>query len=78
MSKFCKNCFYNPNKTLEENVCPFNSLYWDFVARNQKKLGQNKRLFYTYNTWNKFDISKQQSIQLKARQIISDMRQKNL
>ena len=38
-------------KKTEEGACPFNSLYWDFLDRNRKKLAGNRRLAQPYATW---------------------------
>lgn len=78
MSNFCDKCVYNPNMTTEKDACPFNSFYWDFLARNQQKLRQNHRLSYAYATWDKFDEQKQKSIQAKAKQLLNDMREEKL
>lgn len=66
MSNFCKSCPYNPENTTEEDACPFNALYWDFLVRNRAKLEANHRLFYVYSTWDKFTESKQAAIRKKA------------
>jgi deoxyribodipyrimidine photolyase-related protein len=44
MSDCCPRCSYNPRKTVEENACPFNSLYWDFLARNSHLMKKNPRM----------------------------------
>ncbi|OJX12781.1 MAG: cryptochrome/photolyase family protein [Caedibacter sp. 37-49] len=78
MSNFCDHCSYNPNETTTLNACPFNSLYWDFMARNKVKLNKNQRLNYVYATWDKFDQQKQNAMCEKAANIIKDMRNGNL
>lgn len=78
MSNFCKSCCYDPQEMLTKNACPFNAMYWDFIARNRNKLQGNQRLFYVYNTWDKFDQEKQQSIRNKAADIILDLIQGKL
>ena len=35
MSDYCKNCHYDPKEKYTENACPFNYLYWNFVADNK-------------------------------------------
>ena len=74
MSNFCEQCSYDPDKTTTINACPFNSLYWDFMARNQDKLKQNHRLSYVYSSWNRFSPQKQKAIREHATEIIKDMR----
>lgn len=44
MGNYCKNCHYNHRKVTEDDACPFNALYWDFLQRNQNKLADNRRM----------------------------------
>jgi deoxyribodipyrimidine photolyase-related protein len=44
MSTYCKGCRYNPKQRTGPDACPFNTLYWDFLARNQKSLRRNPRM----------------------------------
>ncbi len=44
MSNFCKECRYNPTKRTGEDACPYTTLYWDFLARNEATLRPNHRL----------------------------------
>lgn len=78
MSNFCDRCPYNPDETTGQNACPFNALYWDFMARNQDKLQQNQRLFYVYATWSKFSAQRQKDIRTKAVRLMEDMRKGQL
>ncbi|MBW2425738.1 MAG: cryptochrome/photolyase family protein [Deltaproteobacteria bacterium] len=39
MSDYCKQCAFSPKRD-----CPITSLYWDFLARNQRALQGNPRL----------------------------------
>jgi deoxyribodipyrimidine photolyase-related protein len=73
MSNFCKSCFYNPEDLFSTNACPFNALYWDFMARNKQKLATNQRLNYTYSTLDKFSPDKQKAIMHKADLLIQKM-----
>lgn len=62
MSNFCQHCRYDPDLTTGEKACPFNALYWDFLARNQEKLDKNQRLSYVYSNWRKMSPEKQAAI----------------
>jgi deoxyribodipyrimidine photolyase-related protein len=44
MSDYCKKCAYDPKKAVGDNACPFNALYWDFLARNEPELSENPRM----------------------------------
>ncbi len=44
MSDHCKGCAFDPTKRVGETACPFTTLYWDFLARNEEILRPNHRL----------------------------------
>ena len=48
MSDYCRSCRYDPKARSGEDACPFNLLYWDFLARNEAKLRGNRRMALTY------------------------------
>jgi deoxyribodipyrimidine photolyase-related protein len=50
MSDYCGGCAYEVTDRLGERACPFNALYWDFLARNADKLAANPRLSMPYRT----------------------------
>lgn len=66
MSNYCKGCKYDVNKKNGPDACPFNYLYWNFMIKNQDKLGNNPRLGFTYNTLNKMDDAKIKQIRHDA------------
>jgi deoxyribodipyrimidine photolyase-related protein len=53
MSDYCRHCRYDVGKRIGEDACPFNALYWDFLARHRDKLGSNRRLAMPYRTWDR-------------------------
>jgi deoxyribodipyrimidine photolyase-related protein len=55
MSNYCAACRFDPGETLGEKACPFNALYWDFMARNEKHLAGNPRLAMPYKNLRRFD-----------------------
>ncbi len=44
MSDHCRGCRYDPRKRTGPDACPFTTLYWDFLARNESVLAGNHRL----------------------------------
>ncbi len=44
MSNYCKGCSYNPKLRTGESACPFTTLYWDFLDRNQETFSKNHRM----------------------------------
>ena len=57
MSNYCRGCAYNVKEKTGDQACPFNYLYWHFVARHQDSLGNNPRMGMIYNTMGKIDPS---------------------
>ncbi len=44
MSDHCRGCRFDPRKRTGPTACPFTTLYWDFLARNEQNLAGNHRL----------------------------------
>jgi deoxyribodipyrimidine photolyase-related protein len=44
MSNYCKGCVYDPKLRTGDNACPFTTLYWDFLDRNQEEFVGNHRM----------------------------------
>ncbi len=66
MSNYCQHCHYNVKEKNGAQACPFNYLYWDFLARNQEKLGNNPRLAMPYRTFAKMSDDKKRMISRDA------------
>ena len=69
MSNYCKHCAYDPNINVGEKACPFNSLYWDFLHRNNAKIKDNMRMKLIYSAWEKFKPEVKASILNHAKQV---------
>lgn len=58
MSNYCGTCRYKVKLKTGPQACPFNALYWHFLARNEDKLGRNMRLANPYATWRRMSEDK--------------------
>jgi len=58
MSDYCGTCRYDVKQKTGKNACPFNSLYWDFLVRNEAHLRSNPRLGHAYRTWDRMSEEK--------------------
>ncbi|MEO0465768.1 MAG: cryptochrome/photolyase family protein [Pseudomonadota bacterium] len=56
MSDYCSGCAYDPKARTGDNACPFNYLYWDFLARNEDTLRGNPRMGLSYKNLDKRDV----------------------
>ncbi|MFK7780847.1 cryptochrome/photolyase family protein [Psychroserpens sp.] len=70
MSNYCSSCHYNHKNKVEENACPFNSLYWNFLDDKREQLGNNFRMKMMYSLLDKMDKQDLQKIKEKAKHII--------
>lgn len=66
MSDYCKSCRYNVKEKLGDDACPFNTLYWDFMARNKERLGKNPRMGMAYRNLEKMDAEQLKAYREKA------------
>jgi deoxyribodipyrimidine photolyase-related protein len=73
MSNYCRNCRYNVKQKTGSDACPFNSLYWDFLARNRVKLNKNPRLAQVYRTWDRMSDEKRRDYRRSAAQFLKTL-----
>jgi len=66
MSNHCQGCRYKVAKRTGPNACPFNALYWDFVARHENTLGTNPRMGPIYRNWARMDADKKSALRASA------------
>ena len=70
MSNYCASCRYKVAKKNGPDACPFNYLYWDFLARNREKLAQNPRIGMMYRTYDRMGEDKKQAISEDSRRFL--------
>jgi deoxyribodipyrimidine photolyase-related protein len=70
MSDHCAHCAYDPAVKAGPQACPFNPLYWDFIGRNEDKLGTNPRMGPVYATWSKMSPSRRDEIKVDSTKIL--------
>jgi deoxyribodipyrimidine photolyase-related protein len=55
MSDYCSGCAYDVTAKTGPKACPFNFLYWDFIARNRESLAGNPRMALIYKALDRLD-----------------------
>ena len=73
MSDYCATCRYDVKTKTGEDACPFNALYWDFLARNEDKLKGNPRLNQVYATWARMKPETKQSYRASAHAFLESL-----
>jgi deoxyribodipyrimidine photolyase-related protein len=69
MSNYCKDCRYNVQNTTEDDACPFNALYWDFLMRHQKRFEKNGRMKMMYRHVDNMDAERRRAVRDRAADI---------
>lgn len=73
MSDYCKDCRYNVKERTGPDACPFNSLYWHFLARNKDKLSGNNRLAMPYRNLEKMAPEVYDALMAQGDQFIASL-----
>lgn len=70
MSDYCKSCRYDVKQRIGPDACPFNALYWDFIARNEPKLRGNPRMAMPYKNWERMAEADKIALRVGAKQFL--------
>ena len=73
MSDYCDSCTYSVKKKSGPEACPFNYLYWDFLARNRNKLSGNPRASMMYRTYDRMTDDKKDAISYDSDKFLNSL-----
>ncbi len=73
MSNYCDSCYYNVKDKTGDKACPFNALYWHFMARNRSLLEKNPRIGMAYRTLDKMTDENKRALIDKGDQLIDSI-----
>lgn len=73
MSNYCGSCGYEVKQRTGPNACPFNALYWDFIARHRDKIANNPRMAQMVRTYDKFTVDEKQRIADSAKTVLAGL-----
>ena len=73
MSDYCGRCRYDVGKRDGPDACPFNALYWDFLARNDERLRDNKRMAGPYRSLDSIPAPERARIRETAAAHLADL-----
>jgi deoxyribodipyrimidine photolyase-related protein len=68
MSTYCQGCRFDPKQRSGAQACPFNSLYWDFLARHEAELRRNPRMALVLKQLERLDPADLAAIRATAAQ----------
>lgn len=73
MSNYCASCFYNNKERTENNPCPFNALYWNFLLRHQERFESNHRMKMMYSKLHQMTSDQKKRIVRQAESYLRNM-----
>ncbi|NBB83929.1 MAG: cryptochrome/photolyase family protein, partial [Alphaproteobacteria bacterium] len=73
MSDYCKSCAYSVKAKTGPGACPFNLLYWAFMARHRDRFATNPRMAQMYRTWDRMAEEKRATILAEAQDFLDRM-----
>ncbi|MCO4774241.1 MAG: cryptochrome/photolyase family protein [Deltaproteobacteria bacterium] len=75
MSDYCTGCRYNVKKRHGDDACPFNPLFWSFMARHREELSRNPRIAVLYRSWDRWDAEERLAIEATAQRLFDGLEQ---
>jgi deoxyribodipyrimidine photolyase-related protein len=66
MSDYCQGCRYDVKQRSGPRACPFNALYWDFLARHASSLRANPRMALVMRQLERLDPAELEAIRAAA------------
>lgn len=67
MSDYCRGCAFDVKAATGERACPFNYLYWDFVARHAQRFAGNPRMAMPLRTLERMDPARVAAMRAEAK-----------
>jgi deoxyribodipyrimidine photolyase-related protein len=73
MSNYCGDCRYRVKQRTGQDACPFNSLFWSFIARHRDLVAQNPRMSALLGTWRRWSKEQQEEIVEQAESFLDGL-----
>ncbi|WP_428490819.1 cryptochrome/photolyase family protein [Rhodopila sp.] len=65
-SNYCAGCAYDVKQATGPAACPFNFLYWDFIARHAQRFASNPRMAMPLRNWQRMAPQRRDAIRAQA------------
>ena len=70
MSNYCEGCRYRREESTGQQACPFNALYWNFLAKKRALLQNNPRLSVAYRQLDRLPSAKLSALRTRATELM--------
>jgi deoxyribodipyrimidine photolyase-related protein len=75
MGDYCGTCHYDVTDGVGDRGCPFNALYWDFIARHADRFAENPRMAMPVRSWRKMAPARGAALRARAARLLKRMEQ---
>ncbi len=69
MSDHCARCSFDPKRTVGDDACPLNALYWDFIDHHAERWKGNARMALMVRNWERRSERDREAILGRARAV---------
>ena len=73
MSDYCAGCAYDVKQATGPAACPFNFLYWDFIARHAERFASNVRMAMPLRNWQRMAPGRRDAIRAQAATFLAQL-----
>lgn len=73
MSDYCGGCAHDVKQSTGPRACPFNYLYWDFIARHADRFAKNPRMAMPLRTLARMDPKKVAALRAEAARFLATL-----
>ncbi len=73
MSDYCGGCALDVKQATGPKACPFNFLYWDFIARHASRFAANPRMAMPLRNWQRMTPQRRDAIRLRAAEFLATL-----
>ncbi len=73
MSDYCRGCAYDVKQAVGASACPFNFLYWDFIARHAARFASNARMTMPLRNWDRMPADRRGAIRARAAAFLAEL-----
>ena len=73
MSDYCAGCAYDVKAKQGPRACPYNLLYWHFIARHAERLRRNPRMAQMVRNWERFAPERQAQLLDEAEAFLASL-----
>ena len=72
-SDYCAGCAYDVKQATGPAACPFNFLYWDFIARHAQRFASNPRMAMPLRNWQRMAPQRREAIRAQATAFLAEL-----